>query len=586
MDLQIRELAEYPGGGLLTSVEVYGGEVWVGCLHGEYPLYTVTEAAGFCGVELPMAGADRAGVQALVVWQGQLHAFGYLFTGLRLSRQREIAAAIWRYEEEYYGGGWQLLATTTQGVKEQTRWCQPVGLSDGIACGMWAGYTTGGGFSAVVRDLSLQQLDTTVQVRAQVALGDRLVRLIRDKRVHAYWRLESSGEGIGCVSIGPCMDHYSKAIYAWQMMAAWQGRVWLVGYHGRSRRQYLWSRALEGEPTVHALWDPRRFGYYQTLLTVRNRLLLFGDDRVWPHSVNADNAYMAVWEPPRFQLRRPLSWRVSRATVDGDRLLLLGRTGRIPFVNPGDEAFPTEESDLRQYVLVTYSRVALDEFAVEWSDGSGSNKPTVDLFAVEWSRVVPTEVAVDALAVEWSDGSGAHKPRLDLLTVHWSDGHALNQPTVDLLWVVWGKGGDHYCTVDSFAVQWSDGSGTNKPTVDLFGVHWSDGSGTNKPTVDQFAAQWTDRATGPLPQDVKLDLLQVQWNDDGDPVGTDEILWLRHTAERNLVGLRVVTAFSVADGGDLQCVVRCDKEDAPVDAWGTYQKFLANRTVLIDEPGA
>jgi len=241
---------------------------------------------------------------------------------------------------------------------------------------------------------------------------------------------------------------------------------------------------------------------------------------------------------------------------------------------------------LRQAVLVVSGGVALDNLTLEWGDGQGEHKPALDRMSVEWGRDYPLHVALDALTVEWADGSGAHKPALDRLTVESGDGHGLRQPTLGRLEVTWDKGVDRRPALSALTVEWSDGGGTHRPALDNLQVVWADGSGAGRPALAAVEVQWADVGPQPPPHNVRLSLLRVEWNDDADPTGGgDAILWITHTTDTPVVGLRVVTDLDIPDGEQLVCLVRCDSEHLPVDAWHSYQKFRANRSVAIERPG-
>ncbi|MGD9496376.1 MAG: hypothetical protein AB7Y46_08695 [Armatimonadota bacterium] len=639
--MQFLPVAEYDGDGILTCLEIYDGKVYVGCEEGPAPLYTVDAETGFTPVPLPDGPPGSTNVQALLAAGSVLWAFGWvkrLPWGGTSGVHYKADATVWRYD----GSTWVRYASKPQ-VSGTLRWCQPVPDSDGtIACGWWrqaggaAGFGAGIGFRGWVRDYRLvvanEMSDWMVDLRAQSRLGGRVLRVVLVGG--QGWFFEDDPVREWRVHDGDTSPGWGLAWNTLLLITTWQDRVWATQLLtdrnlGLITSQRLIATRLGTEFVEGPMWTVGTLGQYDVLLPFRGRLLMFG-------TLSGHEGCMAVWDPPDMRLALPLSWRVRHAVADGWRLWALGTIGTMGYWLSGGGYVPVGE--FRQAVLVALGRVGVDVLTVEWADGSGTHKPTVDRLAVEWSRMYPTVLAVDALTVEWADGSGTHKPTVDRLMLQYSDGHSVNRPVVDLVQLVWGKGLDHRPVLDLLTVEWGDGSGTHKPAVDVLTVawnagalgrpqldrvtlEWGDGSGTHKPAVDaltlefsdgtgakpavdlvtlhysigglgyrpavdKLETQWADYPAGPPPSRVKVNLLRFEWNDDSDPVEeTDEVLWLTYTAAAPVAGVRVVTSFALPEDGQLQCLVRADQEHLPVDAWHTYQRGQTNRRIMLEEPG-
>jgi len=403
---------------------------------------------------------------------------------------------------------------------------------------------------------------------------------------------------------GPAWSKTALGLY--DVLIVWRGRLLLFGDCPGALSINYWAPL--GEP-VYGLWDPPRF---------------------------------VLARPLNWRVRDAV------VATDG-ALWALGTQGWVAsYGSPGDEFMPGTgkpgSEDWRQAVLMTPLDVALANLTVEWGDGLGANRPALDDLRVEWARTWPRSVQLADLTVEWGDGLGTYRPALADLTVIWGDGHAQQQPTLADLEVSWSKGGDRRPALAALTAEWGDGLGAHRPALaDLTVVHasgplkrprlldltveqgdgsgthrpaladltavWGDGLGAARPTVADLTAHWSvgytaarpavadltadwsDRPPGPPPAGVRVDLLRVEWaHGDYDPTGDgSEVLWLMYTAPPDVVGdvvgLRVVTSLDVPEGEELECLVRCDAETYPVEAWPTYQRFRSNRRVTLDRPG-
>lgn len=86
---------------------------------------------------------------------------------------------------------------------------------------------------------------------------------------------------------------------------------------------------------------------------------------------------------------------------------------------------------------------------------------------------------------------------------------------------------------------------------------------------------------------VTIDLTPQNQPQGETEIGGDRVLWLvDNDDERIATALRVVTDWGPADEATgLRGLVRCDREDEAVDAWGTYQPFAIGASVEIEQPG-
>ena len=602
LELQLQLVAEFEGSGLLTCIVQHDGAVYVGCEEGEAALYTVGFDTGFEAVaDFPDAGAN---VQSMVSAGGRLWCFGWRPLKPRpanINEKWNSDAVVWCWD----GSTWSTITVRPNWWGGVLRWCLPVVTADGgIACSLWKhGEQSALSFAGTVRD---GRFDAGGPIaRAQVMLGDRLVRMAwmedfawiieGSTNLLTYWRNGTQPALYGGVSCGS----WGYPWNALRPMVSWLGRVWLTQMVNGVREkpfshQRLISTAGGDNPEyrVGPMWSMTSLGLYDLLIVWRGRLLLCGDN-------GAGEPVYGLWDPPRMVLGRPLPWRVRDAVVAADGTLwALGTQGWK--ISPDYPGSPTEimpgvyRPDMgswRQAVLMTPLDVALANLTVEWGDGLGANRPALDDLRVEWARTWPRSVQLADLTVEWGDGLGTYRPALADLTVIWGDGHAQQQPTLADLEVSWSKGGDRRPALAALTAEWGDGLGAAQPTVADLTAHWSVGYTAARPAVADLTADWSDRPPGPPPAGVRVDLLRVEWaHGDYDPTGDgSEVLWLMYTAPPDVVGdvvgLRVVTSLDVPEGEELECLVRCDAEAYPVEAWPTYQRFRSNRRVTLDRPG-
>jgi len=197
---------------------------------------------------------------------------------------------------------------------------------------------------------------------------------------------------------------------------------------------------------------------------------------------------------------------------------------------------------------------------LEWATGSGSNKPQIT-----------------SLQIESGEGAGANLPSVVSVQLEWQ---SQAKPVVSGLAVEWRCGDRQMPAVESVQLAWSDGDGTHTPTVSSLSVVWGDETGTS-PTVASIALEWA----GSAPERPSVDGLQVEWAAHGQPGAGEGVLWIMHNDARVATAIRVVTDWLIADEAALRGIVRCDKEDLPVTAWGSYQNFSIDSDVELDEPG-
>jgi len=230
-----------------------------------------------------------------------------------------------------------------------------------------------------------------------------------------------------------------------------------------------------------------------------------------------------------------------------------------------DTVYLIEDDGLRVYSLQlewaeedTSPTVA--SLQLEWATGSGSNKPQIA-----------------SLQIQSGEGAGANLPSVASVQLEWQ---SQAKPVVSGLAVEWRCGDRQMPAVESVQLAWSDGGGTHTPTVSSLSVIWGDGTGAS-PTIASIALEWA----GGLPQKPSVDDLQVEWAAHGQPGAGEGVLWIMHNDARAATAIRVVTDWLIADEAALRGIVRCDKEDLPVTAWGSYQNFSIGSDVELDEPG-
>ena len=197
---------------------------------------------------------------------------------------------------------------------------------------------------------------------------------------------------------------------------------------------------------------------------------------------------------------------------------------------------------------------------LEWATGSGSNKPQIA-----------------SVQIQSGEGAGANLPSVASVQLEWQ---SQAKPVVSELAVEWRCGDRQMPVVESVQLAWSDGDGAHAPTISALSVVWGDETGTS-PTVASIALEWA----GSAPERPSVDGLQVEWAAHGQPGAGEGVLWIMHNDARFATAIRVVTDWLIADEAALRGIVRCDKEDLPVTAWGSYQNFSIDSDVELDEPG-
>ncbi|MCD6351480.1 MAG: hypothetical protein J7M26_05125, partial [Armatimonadetes bacterium] len=79
---------------------------------------------------------------------------------------------------------------------------------------------------------------------------------------------------------------------------------------------------------------------------------------------------------------------------------------------------------------------------------------------------------------------------------------------------------------------------------------------------------------------------RMEWGDQVQPPGAGEkVLFMLHSGEEACVALLATTGLGAAVDAQCRGIVRCDAEDAAVDAWGTYQQFELGQRVYLQRPG-
>lgn len=328
-----------------------------------------------------------------------------------------------------------------------------------------------------------------------------------------------------------------------------------------------------------AQWRTEQFGYYTQAFVWRNRYWMLGTLGNLP--------VYAVWSPPYLHFARPLPWGTVLVKVRG---IYEARTSTLPIYADTDNLLVVvKDEDGTQTILgegLTVRALRLDLY---WADGSGAS-PSVDALQLQWAREAPTQLEVRRIDLHWADGSAGHVPCADKVALYWGQGRRTTLPSLYRVVCEWSKGHDNVPGVSKVELFWADGTGTS-PSVDRFGVTYSQGDlcGTT-PTLDYLSLQWADEVRSRQPLGFYVDRVAFGWQTDLSPDAEGEdperVLWLYHEAGSPVCMLRLATSLPPREESQrLRCLVRCDGEASPVDAWGTYQGFRPREDVLIERPG-
>ena len=330
-----------------------------------------------------------------------------------------------------------------------------------------------------------------------------------------------------------------------------------------------------------AQWRTEQFGYYTQAFVWRNRYWMLGTLGNLP--------VYAVWSPPYLHFARPLPWgTVADLHVPG-RSIYEARTSTLIYADTDNLLVVVKDEDGTQTILgegLTVRALRLDLY---WADGSGAS-PSVDALQLQWAREAPTQLEVRRIDLHWADGSAGHVPCADKVALYWGQGRRTTLPSLYRVVCEWSKGHDNVPGVSKVELFWADGTGTS-PSVDRFGVTYSQGDlcGTT-PTLDYLSLQWADEVRSRQPLGFYVDRVAFGWQTDLSPDAEGEdperVLWLYHEAGSPVCMLRLATSLPPREESQrLRCLVRCDGEASPVDAWGTYQGFRPREDVLIERPG-
>lgn len=366
-----------------------------------------------------------------------------------------------------------------------------------------------------------------------------------------------------------------------QTVALYQGS-WVAVDRGTQEGTQALTVWGAGARTV-AQWRTEQFGYYTQAFVWRNRYWMLG--------TLGDLPVYAVWSPPYLHFARPLPWSGTVADLHVPaRSIYEARTSTLPIYADTDNLLVVvKDEDGTQTILgegLTVRALRLDLY---WADGSGAS-PSVDALQLQWAREAPTQLEVRRIDLHWADGSAGHVPCADKVALYWGQGRRTTLPSLYGVVCEWSKGLDNVPGVSKVELFWADGTGTS-PSVDRFGVTYSQGDlcGTT-PTLDYLTLQWADEVRSRQPLGFYVDRVAFGWQTDLSPDAEGEdperVLWLYHEAGSPVCMLRLATSLPPREESQrLRCLVRCDGEASPVDAWGTYQGFRPREDVLIERPG-
>jgi len=382
----------------------------------------------------------------------------------------------------------------------------------------------------------------------------------RKARTVAQWRTEQFG-------------YYTQAF-------VWRNRYWMLGTLGNLPVYAVWS-----PPYLHFA-RPLPWGTVTVLVIVRGIYHVPGsgiyEARTSTLPIYADTDNLLV-----VHFARPLPWGTVLVKVRG---IYEARTSTLPIYADTDNLLVVvKDEDGTQTILgegLTVRALRLDLY---WADGSGAS-PSVDALQLQWAREAPTQLEVRRIDLHWADGSAGHVPCADKVALYWGQGRRTTLPSLYRVVCEWSKGHDNVPGVSKVELFWADGTGTS-PSVDRFGVTYSQGDlcGTT-PTLDYLSLQWADEVRSRQPLGFYVDRVAFGWQTDLSPDAEGEdperVLWLYHEAGSPVCMLRLATSLPPREESQrLRCLVRCDGEASPVDAWGTYQGFRPREDVLIERPG-
>lgn len=350
---------------------------------------------------------------------------------------------------------------------------------------------------------------------------------------------------------------------------AWRDRVWvmLTRYDLANKAQYVRLGWVTSAGTFVIVWDAKlALDFVGDIVDALSSFAL----------VQLVATRDALWG--RLGNHRALGWlgEVDLSSVPLDVMLRYdGQTVQPWHVEDrslgwlGDPLFAGRFSD-DVYLVENVNAQALG------SDWFGQDRPD---FAEAELRILatPLEVMVKTVELEWSDGSETGQPAIELVQIEW-------EPPAGEHW-------DNVPTTEAVNLEWSDGRTVGlQPTVLDVAVDWSDGSQTeDDPTVLEVTLEWEASITIPEPEDAGLAIedVSIEWANAVPAIDVnEEVLWLLETGTRLCHALRVeLGGLTPTEVAQCRVYVRSDNETAAIDDWSTYQLGAPRQTIYLGVPG-